>query len=228
MKDIQVVSFDAGGTLIYAYPSVGEIYAESMGRFGLEGEPDTVAGAFERSWERAQHRVVPGEERQWWYDVVLDVVEHLGGSRESMDFEGLFDELWETFADPAHWRLYEEALLVLETLRQRGYRLVLLSNWDLRLRGLLAGLGVEGQFEHLVISAEVGAEKPDVAIFRHAENCFDLPPHCFFHVGDSHYHDVAGARNAGWRGIQVAPGQGNANGEGPGGLDDLLPLFPPR
>ena len=54
-------------------------------------------------------------------------------------------------------------------LSERGYRLALLSNWDQRLRGLLQALDLAAHFEVMIISGEVGVEKPDIEIFRIAE-----------------------------------------------------------
>ena len=53
-------------------------------------------------------------------------------------------------------------------------------------------------FEELFISAELGVEKPDPAIFKAVEKSMGESPSSFLHLGDSHSRDFEGARAAGW------------------------------
>ena len=85
----------------------------------------------------------------------------------------------------------------LERMRAAGYRLAVLSNAEPNLRGRIARAGIERYFETLVISAEVGAEKPDPAIFREALARMAVPPERAIHVGDFYSIDVLGARGVG-------------------------------
>ena len=55
-----------------------------------------------------------------------------------------------------------------------------------------------------MISAELGAAKPDPAIFRAALERLGAAAEDAVHVGDSVEHDVAGARAAGLEAILVA------------------------
>ena len=59
-------------------------------------------------------------------------------------------------------------LVGLPTLRLRGLYVGVISNWDNRLRPLLAAIGLAGRVDSITVSCEVGAEKPDAAIFRAA------------------------------------------------------------
>ncbi|MFN3597749.1 MAG: HAD family hydrolase [Rubricoccaceae bacterium] len=60
----------------------------------------------------------------------------------------------------------------------------------------------------VVISEEVGAMKPDPALFAHAARCAGVPPEGILYVGDALHSDVDGARAAGW---QVAWYRGDAD-----------------
>jgi len=225
--DIEVLTFDVGSTLIYPYPSVGEIYARSMARFGLQAAPAAIEAAFQDAWNAAQARprasLDAHQEWAWWRDLVAQVVERLGRPPQ-LDFEALFEELWDVFARPEVWRLFDGVEPVLAAAAGRGLRLGVLSNWDLRLRPLLHDLGLAARFEHLVISAEVGVEKPDRGIFREAERRFGAGPAAFVHVGDSHKHDVRGAQAAGWQAIAVNGEPGHKGNIGP--VRELLQHLP--
>ena len=52
--------------------------------------------------------------------------------------------------------------------------------------------------ENIVVSADVGAEKPDRKIFEYAERTMGLEDAEIWFVGDSYELDVKGAVNAGW------------------------------
>jgi putative hydrolase of the HAD superfamily len=103
------------------------------------------------------------------------------------------------------FRPYPEVPGVLAALRARGLRLVIVSNWDVSLHGVLADTGLAGAVDAVLTSAECGAAKPDGAIFAHAlEAAGGVAPGDALHVGDDPEADVAGARAAGIAALLVA------------------------
>jgi putative hydrolase of the HAD superfamily len=88
-------------------------------------------------------------------------------------------------------------------LRKRGLKLGVVSNWDARLRPLLHALGLADQFEAIVVSPEVGASKPERAIFETAVKQLGVPAQIVLHVWDNFEMDMAGANAAGLRSVQV-------------------------
>ena len=87
----------------------------------------------------------------------------------------------------------------LARLRAGGARLAVVSNWDVSLHDVLERTGLRGLVDAVVISAELGAAKPDPAIFRAALERLGATAAEAMHVGDSMEADVAGARAAGLR-----------------------------
>lgn len=86
---------------------------------------------------------------------------------------------------------------VLEALAPR-VRLALVSNgYSDAQRGRLAAAGLSGYFPVVVVSEEVGCEKPDPRIFALALSRLGLGPEAALHVGDSIEHDYRGAQAAG-------------------------------
>jgi len=85
----------------------------------------------------------------------------------------------------------------LERLRDAGYRMAVISNAEPNLRLRIAGAGIEPFFEAIVISAEVGSQKPDRAIFEEALGRMAVTADRAIHVGDFYSIDVLGARGAG-------------------------------
>ena len=72
----------------------------------------------------------------------------------------------------------------------------MVSNWDVSLHDVWT-LGLAPLLDGVVTSAEVGARKPDAAIFARALEIAGVRAEQAVHVGDSLEEDVAGARAAG-------------------------------
>ena len=102
------------------------------------------------------------------------------------------------------FRAYPEVPAVLERLRAAGARLAVVSNWDVSLHDVLERTRLRALVDVVVISAELGAAKPDPAIFRAALERVGVTAREAIHVGDSVEHDVAGARAAGLEAVLVA------------------------
>ena len=117
-----------------------------------------------------------------------------------------FPELYERFAQPDAWRVFEDVLPTLDALASRGIRLGVISNWDERLRELLRRLELHDYFEAIVISCEVGFSKPSPVIFGQASIKLGLPPPAILHVGDSLSMDVRGAEAAGFQSLHLRRG----------------------
>ena len=64
--------------------------------------------------------------------------------------------------------LFEDSIPVLRALRARGIRTALVSNCSRSTRPVVDDLGLEREMDAVVLSFEVGAAKPDAAIYRTA------------------------------------------------------------
>ena len=98
---------------------------------------------------------------------------------------------------------YPDAIEALGTLRRAGHALAVVSNWDCSLPDWLGTSGLLELVDGVVTSAEVGAAKPDPAVFERALELVGVGPERAVHVGDSVEADVRGARAAGIRAVLV-------------------------
>ena len=197
---IKVITFDAGNTLIRLSRPVGVIYAGVAKRFGVELNPIDLEHGFRAAWKTVPRLPdVPGprsdDGRTWWRDVVIQTLENARAEVEP--FDGFFDAVYQEFTVPGVWRLEPGALELLQDLRQAGFRLGIISNFDLRLREILKHVGVLDLFEQIVVSSQVGAEKPSPRIFEEALRRFAVEPVELLHVGDEERADGDGARALG-------------------------------
>lgn len=96
--------------------------------------------------------------------------------------------------------LRPEAPAALEAMRERGFRLAVISNVMSRrlVPAMLAEYGIAHYFDPVVTSAGLGWRKPNGRIFEEATRLLGLPPEACAYVGDTVSRDVIGARHAGY------------------------------
>ena len=216
---IQAVTFDAGGTLIEPWPSVGHVYAGVAAGHGFKDlSAEVLNRRFAAAWQaRGKFDHTRGE----WAEMVDQT---FGGLVPENAARGFFPELYQRFAEAGAWRVYDDALPALETLKSRGIRLGLISNWDNRLRPLLTQLNLDGRFEVIVVSCEAGFTKPSPEIFQLAARELGVPGGAILHVGDSLEMDLHGASGAGLRAVRILRGAGPGAEDQIGSLLDLAGL----
>jgi putative hydrolase of the HAD superfamily len=207
MGRIRAIIFDVGGTLIYPADPVGETYARFAKAHGVRIAPETATDAFRQAMKSCVPRAkggVPndGNDRVWWKQVVrLSLPE--GAFAEKAAFDAFFEEVYLFYAKPEAWGVYPEVLEVFEALRDYAVDLAVLTNWDGRLHTVLDGHGLGEYLSHRFISAELGWEKPDPAIYRHVADVVRCPSGALLSVGDDSKNDIEGPKKAGWSAVQI-------------------------
>ena len=206
----KAVFFDAAGTLIHLRQPVGESYAEIAAGHGIVVEPDRVEQAFRAAWKRTPSPLHPpdqppaDDDRAWWKSLVRETfAEAVGRPLAESPLEYLFDDLYSHFSKADAWRVYDDVLPTLKALQALNRRLLVLSNFDRRLRSILAGHGLDRYFHGMVISSEVGASKPHPRMFEAALRAAQAHPHECLHVGDEVKADLEGAQAAGMTAFRV-------------------------
>ena len=99
--------------------------------------------------------------------------------------------------------LYDDVVPTLAHLRDAGFKLAIVSNWDTPLDPLTERLGIAEYFDAIVAShdARVRSEKPDPHIFNYALAAVGISAKETVHVGDTYEADIVGARSVGIRPI---------------------------
>jgi putative hydrolase of the HAD superfamily len=197
---VPVVLLDALGTLVELQPPAPRLRAE-LAEEGFEVTEERAAAGFaaEISYYLAHH--LEGSDRERLDDLrdrcAATMMEALGvaGLDHATARRAMLAAL--------EFTPYPDALLGLAELRERGHRLVVVSNWDCSLLDWLGPTGLLELVDGVVTSAVVGAAKPDPAVFRRALDLAGVDGSGAVHVGDSLDNDVAGARAAGIRPILV-------------------------
>ena len=113
----------------------------------------------------------------------------------------------ERYVDVRHWEVFDETISALSTLRELGWRHVILSNHVPELPAIVRDLGLAPFFDASINSAETGYEKPHPQAFAIARRAAGNPSTLWM-VGDNPVADVAGAQAVGIPAIlvRVEPG----------------------
>lgn len=210
---MRAISFDLGGTLVQ-----------------VEGEATTAILGNLIGLELPQARALMGDlaKRRRCSPAQLagELVSRFGWA----DFNLLLQALERARHRAQTPALHLDAQPVLAWARRRGLMTIALSN-SLGCtipEDPTAALG--GMVDHVFYSADIGAIKPDPAVFRQLEHTASLQPGELLHVGDSVRADAAGALACGWNSAWLDRSQNNRDRCPPGSayltsLTDLPALF---
>jgi len=207
---IDTVTFDVWNTLL-----VHEFYDDrvklarirciggALADAGLRVDGDGLSKAYEHSEARLSSL--------WRQERDASLESHVAMFLEGLGLEATDrnkDVIREPYAralldfEPA---LVEGARETLAGLKEKGYRLGLISNTGrtpgVTIRFVLGRHGILEYFDSMVFSNEVGYVKPNRRIFERALEGLGSDPEHTAHVGDSMLLDVYGARAAGMRAI---------------------------
>lgn len=204
---IRAVLFDAVGTLIRPEPGVAEAYLTAARRLSVDGgltetEVDRrfrTAFARQEMLDREAGWVTDeARERRRWQDIVAEVF----GAGPMHD--RLFAALWAHFADAGNWATIDSACEQLAAARDAGLIVGVASNFDARLRRILAETPELRDTENVFVSSEIGLRKPSPKFFQAIERQLGLTPPQLLLVGDDIENDFDAARGVGWKAVIVS------------------------
>jgi putative hydrolase of the HAD superfamily len=170
----EVISIDAVGTLFGVRDSVGHIYSEVASKYGVNCQPELLNKYFYKAFKNSAPCIfphvaaadIPQHEYRWWREINRQTFTAVGVWEQFADFDAFFQELYGYFATPSAWVLYPDVIPALDLWTRSNIKLGVLSNFDSRLYTVLEALDLAKYFSTVTISTEVGAAKPQPAIFR--------------------------------------------------------------
>lgn len=136
------------------------------------------------------------------------------------------EEMWESWVREPVFRLFPETRSVLAQLKEQGFILGVVSNWEPRLPQLCENLGIGSYLDFFIISEVEGHAKPSVRLFELALEKAGVNPEEVIHVGDDLERDIESAAELGIRGVLIQRGISLAANHSPkiSTLRALLPL----
>lgn len=114
---------------------------------------------------------------------------------------------------------YDDTAPTLARLKDSGYKIgVITDGLSIKQWEKLVRLGLQDTFDCVVISEEIGAEKPDIKLFQKACDELEVKPEECLYVGDRLNTDITGANRAGMRSVRLL--RGKYKDEKPKGLQE--------
>lgn len=229
-REIEAVSFDFYNTLAEHRTGIGRgrSLLDYLERAGLPCDPwqhqvlydvfEPHAREYSTSW---------GRDEKWTYRIKFAgrLFKRLNIVIDEPDIAAHADPIWELLG-PASLRVFPEVPLVLRSLRNAGFRTIVISNWQCGLEHFCVELGIGPWLDHVLSSAEVGSAKPDAGIFEEACRRLSLPAQRILHVGDTFVDDFEGAQACGLEALLIHRRMDRSGGSaGICGLGEVLDLL---
>jgi FMN hydrolase / 5-amino-6-(5-phospho-D-ribitylamino)uracil phosphatase len=198
MTPIRAICFDLDNTLWDVWPVIRRA-EQAMYDYLAERYPKLAAAHTVETMREARERTAalyPQMKHDFTFLRLQALRDH---ARDFGYGETMAQEAFDVFIRARNEvEFYDDVLPALEVLHRR-YRLFTASNGNAD----LAKIGVAQLFERTLAARQVGALKPDPAIFRKVVEGTDLAIHEVVYVGDDPHLDIEGARNAGMQAIWI-------------------------
>jgi HAD superfamily hydrolase (TIGR01509 family) len=206
------VLLDFGQTVFRPSASSGQALVDTVARLGAAISPEEAAAALARIEQAAMVQTVeelgrlrdlsPEGSREAWTAVFAEA---------QIAAEGFAEAWYEWWTQPAAWEPYPEAERTLRELRARGVPVAIVSDTGWNIRSVFRHHRLERFVTAFVLSYEVGAVKPEPAMFLEACRALGVEPAEAVMVGDNPLRD-GGAIRLGIPVLLVPPGAGRGEG----------------
>jgi len=202
---IRTIFFDAGYTLLRAFPSVVEVCQEVCQQHGLHldarrlAEQLPEAEAYFLEAIKANRRTWASEQdiRFIWTGYYTALLRPFIAEENEALLAECVQEIIDEFGQHTRWELFPDVLPTLQALQGKGFTLGIISDWGANLAPIIYGLDLPRYFDCLIISAITRYAKPDPGLYDLALQRAGGIADYAIHIGDSYIHDVLGARSVG-------------------------------
>ena len=215
---LRAVVFDVDFTLARPGPDLGpEGYRELGRRHGLELDPARYDEARAAAFAEVKRHPELDHDEEIWVLFTERIIRGMGGVGDTYKAAVEMEGRW---AQSAHFELYDDALPVLDRLREHGLLIGLLSNSSRDLHEFVAHHSLRA--DAVLTSHAHGKTKPHESIFRAMLVLLGVAADEAVMVGDTVDDDIEGARAVGMQAVLL-----DREGRYPeraGRLDDLREL----
>lgn len=198
--------FDLGLTLV-GNNRAGD-YKEVLSKFGVEKSKEEIELAYHMADKlfmkeypnilgKAPNTFMP------WYLGILNY--KLGIQLDIFEVINQIKKVKSKYENESFWQAFDFTRDTLMKLKDMGIKLGLISNWDMSCRNVLRENNLIESFDTIIISAELGCEKPSRKIFEEALKKGEAFAHSSLYVGDNYYDDVVGAAKVGMKCLLINP-----------------------
>jgi putative hydrolase of the HAD superfamily len=200
-----VILLDALGTLLALRPPAPALRSELSTRFGVQVEVEDAERALAAEIAYYRAHLQEGRDAESLAALRARCAEIVRAALPQTPplLDASSKALTEALLAALNFAAFPDVEPALRDARDRGLKLIVVSNWDVSLPDVLARTGLAPLLDGVITSAQIGARKPSPAIFEHALAMADVGPDQALHVGDSLEEDISGARAAGIAAVLV-------------------------
>lgn len=206
-----VVFWDFDGTLVHSNP----LWSRSVYRALKETDRHTkvqfndirkrMAVGF--TWHTPNKDYSRHTEDKWWDFMQRKFInDYISLGVDDITAEAASKKVRNIIKYASNYELYPDSIETLRAVIKTGYKNVILSNNHPDLVDVIKSLDLYKYFDHFIISAIVGYDKPRPEIFKIAKNLYTNENE-FIMIGDSVNADIKGGKNNGMKTILVHSGQ---------------------
>ena len=207
---VELVTFDLYDTLIELSPTRWERLRNALAAEGIAADLDALREADRPAEDfytiengRLPIRDRDADERHDFRVQLMRIwLEHAGlpSDRETATrVRRRYISEFEEGPDHRHYRLFDDVMPALQTLREAGVKTAVISNADADVTVIALHFAFADRMDLIVTSALVGYEKPDPRTFRATVEPLGVEPARALHIGDQPKSDVVGALGIGMR-----------------------------
>lgn len=205
---IKAVCFDFYNTLATYHPPREEAWVNACREFGIKTEAKALfqslsaADMFYRD-ENSRSSIekrTPEEKNNFYAEYGTRIIK---GAGVKVSRDTVLQILAKIRQHKWEFKAYDDTLLTLKNLKNRGLILGLISNVVQDMEPTYTELGLQPYLDFKVTSAEVGCDKPQPRIFMAALKKAQLKPEEALYVGDQYDLDIVGAQGVGMKAILI-------------------------
>lgn len=230
LEQYKAIFFDAGDTLI-TLPGAQAIIRDYLAARSfqcLEEEVglhlnEAIRVLYYEGVNEHYQECTPESDRRYWIQMYEFMLERLGAGRYFSEeaIHQIGHELYDVFTGPEHYCLFDDVMECLTKVSERGFKMGVISNFAPTLRNILQSKGILHFFDPVIVSTEVGLEKPNPAIFRLALERAGLAAQEVLYIGDHDRNDLWAPAQIGIDALKIKR-YNNSGGAGIVSLRELL------
>ncbi|ESO06534.1 hypothetical protein HELRODRAFT_143846, partial [Helobdella robusta] len=200
---IKLLTFDAVNTLIKVSPCPFKQYYEAAKQNGYPVAIEKISEAYGPTWKTLKlkypnYGLNQGiKSRQWWEMFIKNVFDEAGYTVPDDLMCKIVNQLYHNFGTNQSWKVINDVKKMLNDLKNAGFKLAVVSNFDERLPSVFKALNLYQYFDLLVNSRIAKSEKPDTKIFLYTLELANVRPEETVHIGDDYCEDFIPAQQIG-------------------------------
>ena len=212
--EIDLVTFDLYDTLIELNPPRWERLTAAAREHGIDADPLVLRDAdrLAEDYFTVENGRLPirdrdaNERRAFRLELMRRWLEAAGLPHDpetTRKIRETYISEFEEVPNHLHYRLFDDVLPALRTLRRAGVKTALISNADKDVTVVAVHFDFAPLMDLIVTSALVGYEKPDPRTYYAALEPLQVEPERAVHVGDQPKSDIVGARGVGMGAVLI-------------------------